>query len=69
MNFRLLTIAIGLSTVSADAKPGSLRVGHAHKPAAAKQELADIKAQYEKIDHIFFKDYFGQVVVSPPFGT
>jgi len=34
-----------------------------------EQEIADIKARYEKIDHIFFKDYFGQVVVSPPFGT
>jgi hypothetical protein len=34
-----------------------------------EQELAAIKAQYEKIDYIFFKDYFGQVVVSPPFGT
>lgn len=32
-----------------------------------EQELADIKAQYEEIDYIFFKDYFGQVVVSPPF--
>ena len=34
-----------------------------------EQELAAIKAHYEKIDYIFFKDYFGQVVVSPPFGT
>jgi len=34
-----------------------------------EQELAAIKAQYEKIDYIFFKNYFGQVVVSPPFGT
>ncbi len=33
------------------------------------QELANIQAQYENIDHIFFKDYFGQVVVSPPFST
>ena len=33
-----------------------------------EQELAAIKAQYEEIDYIFFKDYFGEVVVSPPFG-
>lgn len=31
------------------------------------EELADIKTQYKEIDHFFFKDYFGQVVVFPPF--
>jgi hypothetical protein len=34
-----------------------------------EQELAAIKAQYEEIDYIFFKDYFEHVVVSPPIGT
>lgn len=33
------------------------------------EELADIKSHYEEIDYIFFKDYFGQVVVYPAFST
>lgn len=28
-------------------------------------ELTDIKKKYEEIDYIFFKDYFGQVIVIP----
>lgn len=34
-----------------------------------EMELATIKDLYEGIDHIFFKDYFGRVVVCPPFNT
>ena len=29
------------------------------------EELTDIKKDYEDIDYIFFKDYFGQVIVIP----
>ena len=32
-----------------------------------EQELAAIKARYDTIDHLLLKDYFGQVVVCPPF--
>jgi len=34
-----------------------------------EEELAGIKTQYEEIDYILFKAYFGQTVVVPPFDT
>ncbi len=30
-----------------------------------KEELTDIKNEYEDIDYIFFKDYFGEVILIP----